>query len=59
MRGDNTLELNQATMILAIQTYLNEHVFQKDCIVTKIGQRSSAGTVDQFTVELADEKPST
>lgn len=55
--GSNTLELNEATMISAIQYWLDNKVLNKDefkPIVT--GVKGSGSSIYTFRVELNDKK---
>ena len=55
MKGNNTLELNEATMIEAVQEYLDKR-FTKD---TPLVKRITTHTVNQvlrFEVELSEKE---
>jgi len=53
MKGNNTLELNEATMIVAVQEYLNKRITVETPIVKSV-KRSGKAYENGFTVELAE-----
>ena len=58
MRGNNELRLNQATMIEALQQYLNAQMTSAQKVVSiEQDSRPNGGTFDGFVVKLTDHDP--
>jgi len=60
LKGKTTLEMNKATVIAALQMYLDS-TFKESHIVTDVKQSSSSGgynTNVTFTVEIMDDSVS-
>ncbi len=60
MKGNNELVLNQATMIEAVQMYLNSQM--KDGLAptvqsVKTGKSGSYGTEDSFSISVTEAPP--
>lgn len=57
MKGNNTLELNEATLIEAMQEYLDKRMTEHSPRVTAV-KSSKVGLSDGFTVRVEERSPS-
>jgi len=51
LKGKNSIDLNQSTMIQAIEDYLNSNLIKKNIKVTKV---SKGGMADHFNVDTTE-----
>lgn len=55
MRGNNSLTLNQATMIEIVQEWIDRNIPSKPLRVTQVGVSTrTTGSATEFTVDLAE-----
>lgn len=58
MLGRNTITLNQATVIEALQEYFDKRYTPKIKVASVLKNNSSNGSTHEFDVELSGEKTS-
>lgn len=59
MKGNNELHLNQATMIEAVQHYLEKIMIAPVPVVKQVKQEQKNGYADIFIIEVGSENEST
>ncbi len=56
LKGHSSIDLNQLTMIEAVQAYLNADSIKKNIRVTSVKKKHTGSAIDCFTVHITVEE---